>query len=136
MKEQLKKVFSDPPNFTGSIKEEQTSKSWINFYWKFMLWNLYSKQYNPRFKGNNRYSTNNKDSGNQNSHWRIVNPYNKDGEITKFNVCRSIYHWTKSSADSYENHMKIKEETNIMDTLIEETLSTAVLDSGCTKSLQ
>ena len=101
-----------------------------------MLLNLYSKQYNPRFRGNNRYSTNNKDSGNQSSHWRIVNPHNKDGEITRFNVCGSIHHWTKSSADSYENQMKIKEETNIMDTLIEETLSTAVLDSGYTKSLQ
>ena len=52
-----------------------------------------------------------------------------------------MYHWMKSCPDSYENQMKIKEETNItltgecMDTLIGETLSMAVLDSGCTKTV-
>ena len=72
---------------------------------------------------------------------RKINPCNKDGEITKCNVCGSIYHWTKSCPDSYENQIKIKEETNItlmgecMDTLIGETLSMAVLDSGCTKTV-
>ena len=70
---------------------------------------------------------------------RKVNSLYKDGEITKCNVCGSIYHWTKSCPGSYENQMKIKEETNItliaecIDTLIEETLSMAVLDSGCKK---
>ena len=72
---------------------------------------------------------------------RKVNPCNKDGEITKCNVCGSIYHWMKSCPDSYENQIKIKEEINItligecMDTLKGETLNMAVLDSGCTKTI-
>ena len=33
------------------------------------------------------YNVNNKDSGNQSSHLRKVNPCNKDGAITKCNVC-------------------------------------------------
>ena len=64
--------------------------------------NRYSKRYSPGFRGNNRYSANNKDSGNQSSHLREVNPYNKDGELLT-NVCESIYYWTKSCPDSYEN---------------------------------
>ena len=73
---------------------------------------------------------------------RKVNLHNKDGEITKCKVCGSIYHWTKSCPDSYENQMKIKEETNMtligqcMDTLIGETLSMAALDSRCTKTVR
>ena len=49
--------------------------------------------------------------------------------------------WTKSCPDSYKNQMKIKEETNIiqiaecMDTLIGETLSVTVLDSGFTNTV-
>ena len=72
---------------------------------------------------------------------RKVNPCNKEGEITNFNVCGSIYQWTKSCSDLYENQMNIKEETNItligecMDTMIGETLSMAVLDSRCTKAV-
>ena len=80
-----------------------------------------------------------KDSGNQSNHLRIENPSNKDGEITKCNVYGSINLWMKSCPGSYENQMKIKGETNItligecIDTLIGETLTMAVLDSGCTK---
>ena len=68
-------------------------------------------------------------------------PRNKDGKITKCNVCGSICHWTKSCPNSYENQMKIKEETDItligecMDTLIGKTLSMAVLVSGCKKTV-
>ena len=70
-----------------------------------------------------------------------VNPHNKGGEITKLNGCGSVYHWTKYCPVWYENQMKIKEETNItligecMDALTGETLSMAVLDSGCTKTV-
>ena len=103
MKELLKKVFSDRANFTGSIKEEQNIKvapisNTEDLYYE----NRYSKQYNPRFRGNNRNNTNNKDSGNQSSHLTKVNPHSKYGEITKCNVCGSIYHWTKSCQDSYK----------------------------------
>ena len=62
--------------------------------------NRHSKRYNPRFRGNNWYNTNNKDSGNQSSHLRKVNARYKDEEITKCNVCWSIYYWKKSCPDS------------------------------------
>ena len=72
---------------------------------------------------------------------RKVSPHNKDGEITKCNVCGSIHHWMKSCPDSYKNQIKIKDEPNItligecMDKLIGETISMAVLDSGCIKTV-
>ena len=70
-----------------------------------------------------------------------TNPLDKNGEISKCNVCGSIYHWTKQYPDSYENKTKPKGESQItlleecMDTLIGETLSMAVIDSGCTKTV-
>ena len=48
--------------------------------------NRYSKPYNPRFRGNDRYNTNNKDNGNQSNPLRKVNSRNKDGKITKYNI--------------------------------------------------
>ena len=135
-------MFSGPSNFTGSVKEEQNTKvEPISNAEDLYYGNRYSKWYNTRFRGNNSYNTNNKDDGNQSSHLRKVSPCNKDGETTKCGVCGSIYYWIKSCPDSYENQMKIKVGTNItlivecMDTLIGETLSMAVLDSGYTKTV-
>ena len=124
IKEQLKKVFSGPSNFPWSIKGEQNIKIELisnteDLYYK----NCYSKRYNPRFRGN-RCNTNNKNSENQSSHLIKINPRNKDGEITKCNLCGSIYHWTKSCRDSNKNHMKIKEKKNI--TLIGECTETLI----------
>ena len=87
MKKQLKMVLSDLSNFTGSIKEEQNVKVESISNTEDLYYGNHSKQYNPRFRGNNMYNVNNKDSGNQSSHWRKVNPCNKDGAITKCNVC-------------------------------------------------
>ena len=72
---------------------------------------------------------------------RKTSPLDKNGEISKFNVCGSIYHRAKQCLDSYENKTKPKDESQItllgerMDTLIGETLSMAVIDSGCTKTV-
>ena len=87
MKKQLKMVLSDLSNFTGSIKEEQNVKVESISNTEDLYYGNHSKQYNPRFRGNNMYNVNNKDSGNQSSHWRKVNPCNKDGAVTKCNVC-------------------------------------------------
>ena len=71
---------------------------------------------------------------------RKTNPVDKNSEISKCNVCRSIYHWTKQCPDSYENKTKPKDESQItlleecMDALIGETLSMAVIDSGYIKN--
>ena len=59
MKELLKKVFGDLLNFTGSIKEEQNIKvEPISNTEDLYDGNRYSKRYNPRFRGNNRYNNN------------------------------------------------------------------------------
>ena len=69
------------------------------------------------------------------------NPSDKNGEISKCNVCGAIYHSTKKCPDSYKNRMRSKDEPKItltgenMDTLIGETLKMAVTDSGCTKTV-
>ena len=70
-----------------------------------------------------------------------TNPLDKDGEISKCNVCGSIYHWTKQCPDSCEKKTKPKDESQItllgecIDTLIGETLSMTVIDSGCNKTV-
>ena len=88
-------MFSDPSNFTGSVKKEQNTKvEPVSNTEDLYYGNRYSKWYNLRFRGNNSYNTNNKDGGNQSSHLR------KDGETIKCNVCGSIYYWTKSCPDS------------------------------------
>ena len=72
---------------------------------------------------------------------RKTNSLDKNCEISKCNVCGLIYHWTKQCPDSYENKTKPQYESQItllgecMDTLIGETLSMAVIDSGCTKTV-
>ena len=53
-------------------------------------------------------NTNKTEGGNQSSHIKRVNPYNKDGEKTKCNFCASVEHRAKSFSDSYEKQMKIK----------------------------
>ena len=114
-----------PSNFTGSVKKEQNIKvEPVSNTEDLYYGNRYSKRYNPESKGNDHYSTNNKDSGNQSSLMRKVNPGNEDGEISKYYACGSIYRWTKSCPDSYANQMKIKEETNV--TLMGECMDTLV----------
>ena len=71
------------------------------------------------------------------------NPVNKDGEITRCNVCGSIYHWINSCPDSYEYQQNPKHDQEVqiafyedgVNTLMGESLSMAVLESGCTKTL-
>ena len=122
MKEQLnklfrKELFSDPLNHTGSVEPLSNTE---DAYYKYS----YSKGYNPRFRKNNRYNTNNKDSGNQISYLRKVNLLNKDGEMTKCDICGSINYWTKSCPNLCKIQMKIKKETNI--TLIGECMDTLI----------
>lgn len=97
-------MFSDLLNFPGSVKEEKNAKvEPVSKSEDLYYGNRYLKRYNPKFRWNNRYSTNNKGSGNQSSHMRKVNPREKDREITKYNFCGPIYHWAKSCPDSHKN---------------------------------
>ena len=55
---------------------------------------------------NKANSFRNSNAGSYNRNFNIksrkTNPVNKDCEITRCNVCGSIYHWTKSCPNSYE----------------------------------
>ena len=72
---------------------------------------------------------------------RKTNLLDKNGEMLKFNVCGSICHWIKQCPDAYANKTKPKDESLValfgecMDTLNGETLSMAVIDSGCAKTM-
>ncbi|XP_057299172.1 uncharacterized protein LOC130629827 [Hydractinia symbiolongicarpus] len=64
-----------------------------------------------------------------------------NGEISRCNICGSVFYWQRDCPDSYENRKKKKEEVNVtlytevMDVFMGETLSAAVLDSGCSKTV-
>ena len=75
---------------------------------------------------------------------RKTNPLDANGEISHCHTCGSIFYWSYACPDSYESRDPVKEidggvqiqlleET--METFIDETLSMAVLDSGCTKTV-
>ena len=53
-----------------------------------------------------------------------VNLLNRYGEMTKCNICGSIYHWTKSCPNLCRNETEIKKETDI--TLIGEGMDTLI----------
>ena len=75
---------------------------------------------------------------------RKTNPLDANGEISQCHTCGSIFHWSYACPDSYESRDQVKEKDGgvqiqlreeTMETLIDETLSMAVLDSGCTKTV-
>ena len=55
-----------------------------------------------KFRKNSDGSTDSQGCG------RKTNPLDKNGEISKCNVCGSIYHWTRQYPDSYESKTKLK----------------------------
>ena len=67
------------------------------------------------------------------------NPTKSDGSVLTCIVYGSIYHFAKDCPDSFDNYNKKKDEnislcSDIMKHFVWETLSTTVLDSGCTKN--
>ena len=83
----------------------------------------------------------------QNKSVKVKNPLDANGFVTKCMVCRSIYHWVKDCPDRNAMYTACQEEevhiTLFSRTVQEcyaenfsgETLSYAILDSGCTKSV-
>ena len=156
MKDQIKNIFSDPINFSGIVQGEQSIKVEPTYHQdvfysssnKFFLSRTGS--FNPRYRNSRffdrtndgREFSKNLDRSTDNQEFvRKTNLLDKNSEILKCNVCGSIYHWRKQCPDSYENKTKPKDESQIalfgecMDTLIGETLSMAVIDSGCAKTV-
>ena len=81
---------------------------------------------------------------------RKKNPVNSDGEVSRCNVCGSIFHWVSRCPDAYASEVSQEpEEVHItlfessshdlsdgkMKDFVGETLSSAVLDTGCTKTV-
>ena len=132
MKEQIKKVFSDPTNFTGEVKEETNIKVETSFE-RGTFYGNNNKFYNQKknhsnwqrqsnfYPNINFYKRYNKPLE-ETRFTRKTNPLNKDGEISKCLCCGSIYHWTKQCPDSYENKMKKKNDSQI--TLVGECMIT------------
>ena len=78
---------------------------------------------------------------------KVKNPLDANGFVTKFIVPQSIYQWTKDCPDwdvtyaaSQEEEVHITLFSNpvqecYVENFLGETLSYAILDSGCTKSI-
>ena len=114
MKEQLKKIFGDlktfvkifakPEPYTKVESPDDTSPT----YYQKGNFNRGSCQ--GRFNMANSFRNSNSGSHNNNFNGksRKTNSINKDGDITRCNVCGSIYHWTKSCDQIRMNINKIQ----------------------------
>ena len=144
MKQQLKKIFGNPKIFVSDtkselyIKVESPDDTYPTYYQKG---NLNRGLYRGRFNKANSFRNSNVGSYNRNFNRKSRKTYsvNKDGEITRCNVCGSIYHSKKSCLDSYAYQQNPKHDQEVrialhedsVKTLIEvfKSLSKAVLDS-------
>ena len=93
-------------------------------------------------------SNQNKDADTSNVRRRL-NPLDSEGNVSRCNICDSKFHWARKCPDAYENqsqHSREKTEkislfqspnhdANDMRVFVGETLSCAVLDSGCTQTV-
>ena len=112
----------------------------------------YQSNYRGRPRGNRNFFSYNRGNRNassysdkQTEYQSKKNPVKADGITSTCIVCGSVYHWAKDCPDSYENltkkkntnddDVKISLYSDTMKHLVGETLSTAVLDSGCTKNV-
>ena len=135
MKDQNKKLFSDLINFSDIVQDEQSIKVEPTYHQdvfhsssnRFCL----SKRgsFSPRYRNDRffdrtndgrKFSKNSDRSNESQGFGRRTNPLDKNGEISKCNVCGSIHHCTQQCPDSYENRTKLRDESQItlcMDTL-------------------
>ena len=118
MKDQTRKVFSDPKNVSGIVQDEQIIKveptyHQVAFYGisnKFCLSRRGS--FNPRYRNNRFLVEPAVMEGNlvkiQRDQMAVLYLREKisKGKISKYNVCVSIYHWTKQYPNSYKRKLK------------------------------
>ena len=162
MKDQLKKIFSDPTNSVSDARQEQAiilepAMGAQDFYYSSNHANFNS--YRGRGRGGARggggfgrsdkvvnWRSGQRDSNSQSSQRisRKTNPLDANSEISRCHTCGSIFHWSYACPDFYESRDQVKEKDGgvqiqlleeTMEILIGETLSMAVLDSGCTKTV-
>lgn len=110
-------------------------------------------RYNNRGRGNNnggkqwkfQNEYNQQKNFNTDKYGRKTNPLNSNGNITKCSTCQSIYHLFrdcphKTDDSTYDNHVKLSLFRDdvfncYIDKFVEEKLTNAVLDTGCTKNV-
>ena len=139
MKEQLKKIFSDPTNFMSSVKEEPKIKieeglEVEDIYYQSHRQNYYRGRGGQRggYRGYNRGSGYNRGGergytrgrGYNPGGERKKNPLDKNGEVSRCSICGSIFHWARFCPDSYE----AKEDRGTNAEQVKETLIEGAMD--------
>ena len=90
----------------------------------------------------------NKDADTSNAQRRL-NPLYSEGNVSRCNICDRKFHWARKCPDAYENQSQdsrgrtetislfqsLNHYANDMRVFVGETLSCAVLDSGCTQTV-
>ena len=80
---------------------------------------------------------------------RRLNPLDRDGNVSKYSICESKFHWVRDCPDAYESQnfnaerstetislfQSPNHDVDQMRVFVGETLSCAVLDSGCTQTV-
>ena len=160
MKDQLKKIFSDPTNLVSDAKQEQAVKVEPAMEALDVYYSSSSAKFNSYrgcgrgracgrggFGGSDKvvnWRSGQRDSKSQSSQTisRKTNPLDANGEISCCHTCGSIFRWSYACPDCYESRDPVKEKGGVQIQLLEETMETltgktlnmAVLDSGCTKT--
>ena len=158
MKEQLLKVFNDPSVFSSDadIKNESSIKVEPTFQGYVFQEHSYYAQSNPRFMNSFRARGRGALGTPKNKGWQSFqsqkvndtkrrqrhNPPDKDGKVSRCYNCGSILHWARNCPYHEESKPSCKDEVRIqfymeevLQTLVGETLSMAILDSGCTETV-
>ena len=158
MKGQLKKIFEDPASLENvshmsSVKVKPVLQ--VNEQEERILFNRNSSFRRGRGRGNFQGAVKKSEptsSANLSTHSsrRKKHPVNNDGEVSHCNVCGSIFHWASRCPDAYayevsqepeEVHITLFESSSYdlsdgkMKDFVGETLSSAVLGTGCTKTV-
>lgn len=133
MKNQLKRIFGD------IVQQDRVNVNDIKVEPTYHGSHQYFRGRGRYFRGATNYTRPTADRNSKDNRQR--NPVDMKGEVSRCNICGSVFHWQRDCPDSYENRKKKKEEVNVtlytevMDVFMGETLSAAVLDSGCSKTV-
>ena len=122
MKDQLKKIFSDPTNLVGDAKQEQAIKKEAAMEAQDVYYSSSRAKFNS-YRGRGRggfgrsdkgvnWRSGQRDSNSQPSQRisRKTDPLDANGEISWCHTCGSIFHWSYACPDSYESGDQVKEK--------------------------
>ena len=145
MKDQLKKIFSDPTNLVSDAKQEQAIKvepaveaQDVYYSCTRAKFNSYRGRGRGGARGRGGFGRSDKvvnwrsgqiDSNSQSSQRssRKTNLLDANGEISWCYTCGSIFHWSYACPDSYESRDQVKEKDgSVQIQLLEETMKTLI----------